>query len=398
MKTNFFKTGIVIAFSVVLLIFLSHTSFASSPSYTFLNADKGTNSRILFEDVAPGETVYGNLVLSLFDDVPTIFSILFKDSMSYKLSKIDISEEDKKFYEYSSWVALDVQSPIFLEKLGKIQIPYHISVPEGALPGDYTGIFLASIHAFGDKAISLKNDLSYEPSMSGSGTKVKIGLGLEFLLRVKGEIFPSLEFLDVSYFKEAVSDKFNLVLSYENKGNVVVIPRANVSIKNIWGRDIFQGEYNFSVLAPFDVGTSNVKLSTKDFYFDYGIYDVDVDLFYDVFSRELGDNMVYVAGKANVRIIYLPWYLFAGIILIIMIVLIIVFYKNIKIYLLSKNVKNYVVKQNDTLQSVSVKYRVNPKTLVLLNKIKSPFFINPGDILLIPLKKDKNEKKQIKKV
>ncbi len=85
------------------------------------------------------------------------------------------------------------------------------------------------------------------------------------------------------------------------------------------------------------------------------------------------------------KIFYFEWYYFVLIGLVFLPVLFFFFYKNIRLYFLMKNSKDYVVKKNETLQMISNKYKVNAEKIILLNKLKSPYFLNEGDILLIPI-------------
>ncbi|MDX9970600.1 MAG: LysM peptidoglycan-binding domain-containing protein [Candidatus Gracilibacteria bacterium] len=381
------------ALFLFVFVLFNGVSYAKSPSFTFVKLDAGAGSRIFLDDVKPGETVSGVLRISLMENVPTIFEIFFVDNMGNKFDKLNLSETDLKYFTYDKWIQLDVESPIYLEGMGSMEIPYTISVPVGALPGDYAGSFVATVNSYGEKAVSAIEN--YVPGENfGSGAKVKIGIAIEFLMRVSGDVTPILDLKDVSYYKEQATEKFNVVLSYENKGNVALLPKARLRIENIWGRELYSGEFVFPVVGPYKEVSSVMKLSTRDFYFDYGIYDVNVELYYDVFSRSLGENLVYLSGNALMKVYYFPWYFFAILFLILILVSLRFFYKNVRVFFLAKNAKVYLVRPNDTLQIISTKFKIDPKYLILLNKLKPPYFLTTGQKLLIPFQ-NKNEKKKI---
>jgi len=391
-KRFFLLVGVVFVFFLFTL-----SSFASSPAFSFLNVERTNGSKLFFDGVDAGEKRTGTLSLSLIHDVPAIFTIQFIDNMGRNISSANIDERGAEFFSFENWIKLNVESPIFLNGLETLEIPYEINVPEGALPGDYTGLFIAAVTHYGDKAIEIKESLVDGTAESFTGTKINIGLALDFMLRVSGELNPVLEFDSLDFFVEQVTDRFNLNVSYSNKGNVGVIPKGVLTISNAFGREVYSGDFRFPVIGPNQSKTSLIKLSTKDFYLGYGIYNVEVDLYYDVFSREIGENLVYVAGKANMRIYSFPWYMFLIFGVLLFGILFLVLKNSVKRFIYLKKSKEYTIKAKDNLQTVSEKYGVKPDLLIFVNKLKAPYFLTAGEKLLIPLKNKQNEISKKKK-
>lgn len=397
MKLYMNKFSIKKYFVLILgVVFFSISSevMAASPAFSFLNAEVGSGSRLFYDDVKPGETINGAFNFSLLENIPTVFNISFNDRASNILRKLNYDEKIEDSFFLSNWISFPKKPPIFVDGFGSVLVPFSIKVPEDALPGDYSGMFVAAIQSYGEKALKEKEVLlnpegGETDETTRSGTRVSVGVAIEMVLRVAGEIVPSLEFNNVSYYEDKGSQKFVLDLNYENKGNVAVVPRANVLIKNIWGRELYSGSFRFSVLNSYMDGNSKVKINSKDFDFKSGFYTVQVDLFYDVFSRDLGENLVYVSGVANMKILYLEWYYFVLISVLILPILFYFVFKNLRIYFLLRKSKVYIVKDNETLQTISNKYSVRANHLILVNKLKAPYFINKGDRLLIPINKKK---------
>ncbi len=287
----------------VLIAFylLAGVAFSSSPSFTFVNADTGTGSRLYFDNIKPGETVYGSFQISLLEDVPALFEIMFNDKASFKLKKLAYDEVKEDSFFFSKWFKYDVSSPVFVDGLGSVDIPFSIHVPDDAIPGDYSGLFVSALKTYGLEALKANEIITsgLEEESSITGARINVGVAIEVLLRVAGEIFPSVEFVDVGYYKDKGSDKFVLDLFYKNTGNVAVVPRANVKILDVWGNELYSGTFRFSVLNALMDGNSKIKINSKDFELTSGIYSLKVDLFYDVFSRDLGENLVYVSGTAD---------------------------------------------------------------------------------------------------
>ncbi len=376
---------------LVCFVSFSFGVFASSPAFTFINLEKGAGSRIYFDDVKPGDMVSGVLKLSLLDDVPAIFQVVFNDNAARGLKKLNYSDADENSFFLVNWLNVEVDFPAFVEGMGSLEVPYTIKVPNDAIPGDYNGYFIASIDSFGEKAKDyISNSQQNRQSETAiTGAKVNVGIAIEFILRVAGEVFPSVDFSNLSYFKDGETGKFVLSLDYKNSGNVAVIPRASLEIKDIFGKELFIGDYKFSLLNSLDYTTSSIKLSTKDFDMRTGVYDVKVNLYYDVFSRELGQNLVYVAGEAKMRIYYFPWYYFLMGFVVVFVVVLRLFYKNIRYYFLVNGAKAYKVKKGETLQEISTRYNVDPKQIIIVNRLSPPYFLSVNQKILIPIKKIK---------
>lgn len=54
----------------------------------------------------------------------------------------------------------------------------------------------------------------------------------------------------------------------------------------------------------------------------------------------------------------------------------------------------YIVKNNDTIYSISLTYNINYKTIISINKLNDSNFIYPGQVLLIPKNNEIIEKKR----
>lgn len=364
---------------------------APTPAFTFFNSGDGAGGRIVYKDVEPGESLTGILRVSLLDDVPTVFSISFRDSARRRIEEIAVSKEDLNKLSVARWLTFPTGQNIVLDGLELFELPYVLNIPVGAAPGDYSGLFMASILDYGEHIDAAKGIDAVPAKEMGMGTNITIGVAIEMLLRVVGDLYPNLEYLDLGYFIEE-NGQLSLKIKYKNNGNVALSPNAHVLISNIFGRRYYNSDFRFSVISPGTEGESVVKVSLDDFFMGYGIFDVDIDLTYDVFAASAGD-FVYSSGSGRLRIYSIPWFVFVVGVGLLVIILLWIFIRNFIFIRLYKSSKEYTVKDRDTLQSVSNKYKVAPKKIILVNKLKKPFFLEKGRKLLIPNQKTKNEKK-----
>lgn len=389
-KLLFLGLGILITLSS-LGSSISYAAGESTPAFSFTSVGE-TRSKVSFDDVKAGDTLTGTLRLSLLADVPTVFTLSFRDTVRRKLEQMEVSLEEIKKLSLAGWLEFPQGEKIVLDGFEVNEFPFIINIPEGVAPGDYSGIFMSAIADYGEKVKdpdylnALKNDAV------GMGTKITIGIGLELLVRVAGELKPDLSFDNLDYF---VSDdgRLNVKIKYTNNGNVSVSPQAHLVISDIWGKRYYNNDYRFSIISPGLDAESVIRVNTDDFFLAYGIYNIDVELTYDVYSFSGTDDLLYSSGTGRLRIYSLPWYLFLIIALFVVSILSWFFFRNYRYLKLYKSSMEYLVKDRDTLQSVSNKFKVDPKKIIIVNKIKKPYFLDGGTTILIPNKKN-NEKKQ----
>ncbi len=387
-----FSSFCALAISLLTLFSTISPVYAgSTPAFTFKDLEH-TGSRILLEDVEPGDEFTGMLRVSLMEDVPTLFNLNLSSYMRSDIRDL-FSEEEMNNMSLANWMTFPLGDQLLLKGFEVKEFPYTINIPEGVAPGDYNGVLVASILDFGDELKDFGLDEIFNPDEVAMGTRLAIGVGIELLIRIAGEIRPDLNFDDLSYYV-ADDERLNLRVHYTNNGTTTVSPNANVVISDIFGRRYYNDSFRFSSIGPSQTGDSVIRIDTDDFLLTNGIFNIDVELTYDIFMFNGEDDLLYSSGEGKLRIYALPWYFFLIAVLLIISILSWLFFKNYRFYMLYKSSKEYLVKDRDTLQSVSNKFKVDPKNIIIVNKIKKPYFLEGGINILIPNKFKNGEKKK----
>jgi len=390
LNLKFTRFLFLLFFSIFFCLFISNFSVsAATPRFNFINIENQNGGRVFYDDLKVGDKITGTLRLILGGDQNAIFEVHFEDSYYKKLKKQGLDDASIEKLSLVGSMNLFDNNVIVLGPGESKDIPFELLIPEGVSPGDYNSYFIVSLLNFGkDRDFYLNSKIEDFTS----GTKISLGIGIEYLFRIAGDFKPNLKLTDLDYF---VDDEghLRLLVSYINEGNIAIIPKSKILITDIFGRRYFNSDFKFSVIQPHQEATSSMMISLDDFKFNNGIYNVDLDLFYAVYNWSYSsEELVYDSGKGRLRIYSIPSYVFIFLFSILFLVLGRIFYKNYTYIRLYKYSKSYLVKDRDTLQSVSNKFKVNPKHVIILNKLKNPYFLNIGDKILIP-KKNKNEKK-----
>jgi hypothetical protein len=162
----------------------------------------------------------------------------------------------------SSWVKVP-KDPIVIRGDSTAEIPFSILVPADAPPGGHYAAILVGT----------------EPEIKKGTSAVSIGsmLASLILVRVPGEVIEKGDIRDF-YVTDSVVDtpKATFVIRFENSGNVHIVPRGEISIKNMWGKErgkilINDGD-NFGNVLPNSTRKFEFVWTGEENAFEFGRY------------------------------------------------------------------------------------------------------------------------------
>lgn len=334
------------------------------------------------------------------DEFKNVFEKKDRSILSFcALTKEDLSREvgskisDESFGNFEKWCQGSDKVEIRMEGKEKLNIPFVFKVPEGVDVGEHTGGILIQ-----------KSASENSEAVSGSAVKLTTRVGIRIYETVPGEIVKKLSFSDFS-IKKNFSEFFwpwnkesrmklgeHLVVSkIGNEGNVSTAFKENIIIKNlIFGNSKHnqQIEREFQVLKGDEFISNFSWIAPRFGYF----------LLQKNFSYKNGQGLEEKAESETIKVWIFPWRelgFTAGFLLILGIA-----------YAVSRNYykkkyggigwAEYKTKKTDTLAKLAEKCRVDWKVLVKTNKIKAPYLLEAGQIILVPPVLGKTEKKAAK--
>lgn len=187
--------------------------------------------------LTPGETFGDTVAVSNLGDRPINFVIYPADAFNVKdEGGFTAARDGEEAIGVGSWITLKAQT-YTVEPGTRIDVPFSITVPEDAEPGDHAGAILAT-----DADRGSINVDGTDPNLV-----VRERVGARVYVRVEGPISPALRIdkLDVqrktpSFAVPFFSTEGQVTVSWEvsNTGNTRLTPTAVLEVKGLFGRTI----------------------------------------------------------------------------------------------------------------------------------------------------------------
>ncbi|GIG26983.1 WxL protein peptidoglycan domain-containing protein [Cellulomonas denverensis] len=170
----------------------------------------------------PGGSVQDALVVANRGDEPLTLGVYAADGYTTDAGQFDVLTGDADSAHLGSW--LTTGESITVEPGATADVPFTLTVPENATPGDYVGALVTSLAQPGD-----------EP-----GITVDRRLGIRIDLRVGGELAPALTVTDVQLgyhdtINPAGTGDGTVSYTLHNTGNTVISAQQEVEVSGPFG-------------------------------------------------------------------------------------------------------------------------------------------------------------------
>lgn len=174
--------------------------------------------------VNPGGRIEDAMVVANRGKDPLTLAVYAADGFTTDAGQLDLLTKDKKSVGVGAWVHADRDS-VVVRPGRTVRVPFTVSVPDNATPGDYVGGILTSLKQSDDAA----------------GINVDRRLGIRVKLRVSGELKPRLEIEDLKVRYDGTLNPFgqgDATVSYtiHNTGNAILSARQTASLSGPFGR------------------------------------------------------------------------------------------------------------------------------------------------------------------
>ena len=197
---------------------------------------EGPDERRIFDFVAePGEQIQDQVAVSNHGAGPVTFTMVTNDGIFTPMGKFDIRTSDQEPQDSGGW--FEVQPTVDVPAGETVIVPFTVTVPEGATPGDHPAGIVATVTSASTAA--------------GPGVGVESRVGVRVNLRVPGEVAPSLALTDVRATYEPSWNPFapgSVRVAYDvtNDGNLRV-----------------GAEQQAHVTGPFGIGDTVIDRGTE---------------------------------------------------------------------------------------------------------------------------------------
>jgi hypothetical protein len=176
-------------------------------------------------ELDPGASVDDHLAVTNFGDVPATFSLSAADGYLTRTGRFNMLPSDQESTDAGTWI--DVQETVEVPADETVVVPYTLTVPDNATPGDHPAGIAASIS-------------STQAGEGGTNLGVESRVGFRITTRVTGEVQPALAVPDVSAAYTASWNPFasgELRVTYDvaNEGNIRLGASSDVSTSALFG-------------------------------------------------------------------------------------------------------------------------------------------------------------------
>jgi hypothetical protein len=179
-------------------------------------------------ELTPGSTANDSATLWNFSNVQVTFNVYATDAYNNRQGDFTILPANLDAKDIGSWVTLSTNA-VTVEPNTRVDIPFTVTVPNDASPGDHTAGIVASVPT---------------STTTPQGRQVPIDrrTGSRVYVRVAGPVNPSLtvENMSTEYHSDVnpLDGKFDVSYTLRNNGNVRLGARQVLRVKDVFGRVI----------------------------------------------------------------------------------------------------------------------------------------------------------------
>lgn len=320
--------------------------------------------------LGPGESVEDYLEVINDTDEENTIRLAPYDSEPSDTGDFALSGPNSEQKGIGKWVIMEEKEVVLASREKKI-IKFKLQMPDDADVGEHSGAITAQSTA----TIAIKGI---------GGAAIGTRVGARIYNTVPGEIIRKITIINFTVSENIEKNIFEAYLTAQNEGNISMSPIARLHMDG-WGlvskKEIFHSKVlddrKWQLLRGAKVDTS-WKIP-KPYFGKFTLY---VSLNY-----EEKDSVATSISTQKVTIMVIPWrdaYILIAIVLILISMITgLILYKKKKYS--GNGWDEYEVKETDNVMSLAQKYHIPWKFLVKVNRIKKPYFLTAGDIILVPL-------------
>jgi hypothetical protein len=188
----------------------------------------GPGNRDWFSYTLEPGAVFGDVVaISNLGTRPIRFVIYATDVHGVKdVGGLAPQRDDEAATDVGTWIRL-ADTDYVVEPGTRIDVPFSVTVPADAEPGDHVGAILA---------IDADDARSEIPDGNGTEFNVRTRVGARIYVRVSGPVTPAIQIEDMSVERDG--GRATIAWDISNTGNVRLVPSAEVRITGFLGREI----------------------------------------------------------------------------------------------------------------------------------------------------------------
>ena len=372
----------LLLFTTILFLVNSGTALASTEvSITVKNPNPytGNQSWFVYETEA-GETIEDVATVKNFGSQAATVSIYAVDASTTTSGTFTLKMKNEPQLNIGDWTNLQIKE-LILKPGERVDIPFGISIPEGATPSQYFGGIVVESSSTASK---IPPEDCPGNNICGTSVAVKTRVGARIYLTVPGAIKEDVSWNSFSQVK-SLSGRTYFTFEIENNGNVSYEPRAEITVYDTMG-----GIYDkFS--APLGISLPGTTIEPKIAWSKetplMGKFTAEAHV---SFPKRFHTKSIPLRGTAiqpkSISFWIIPWGMITAFIIILFSGVgsfCVSLYRRKK---LLETCEKYVIKGNENIISIANTRNIDWKLLAKINKLKPPFVVRKGDSIWAPKK------------
>jgi len=267
-----------------------------------------------------------------------------------------------------SWIALD-KNEITLEPFSNEVIPFSISVPSNVVPGEHNGCLL----------VQEKDQVEDNAKQNLSGISLSMRTGVRIALTVPGDLHQEITINGFSIERTGTGGR-QLLVEMLNKGNISTNTDISVKVQPLFGKPVATDGGTFSIL-PNEQTEFRFGLPSS---FWGGIYQAELNASYK--AEDEKEEFNSAASQC-----FVMWPSLAGatielaMILVALSLFFIIIFRRRRARKMTRTWERQMVRGNVNIQDLAKKFDVPWKDITRVNRLKPPYAVSDGDVLLLPV-------------
>ena len=268
---TFSQSSLFFKLSFFLLVIIT---FALGGTFSVTNAQSSAGLGInppVFDperEVEPGEVLQYSLRINNLENNERELFVSTRDILTVQDGGVPVfASEDSEptGFELSDWLSFS-EDRFLIEPNGTKSIDVLIMVPDDAPPGSHFG------------AINIS---SQAPRIEQTGAAVAYGVNGIVTIRVAGDALESALIRSFSTDRFIFSNKdVTFTARIENEGNVLVRPFGLIEVRNMYGADVAQIDFNSSRASVFPNTDRSFSSKWEEDGLGFGRYEAVISLSY----------------------------------------------------------------------------------------------------------------------
>ncbi|HLG25323.1 MAG TPA: LysM peptidoglycan-binding domain-containing protein [Candidatus Gracilibacteria bacterium] len=385
MKKQKLRAGVVsiFLFSVMVLGQASVVFGMGQVTLTVKNPDpyKGNHSWFVYEKPA-GTIIEDVATLKNFGTEEESVSIYAVDATSSDAGSFILKflEEDQR--GIGAWTDVKIKTAT-LQPNETLDIPFTISIPEGATAGQYIGGLV--VENSGSRQPESPQEQAYceENNLCGGNISIKTRIGSRIYLTLPGETMEDISLTGFTATK-TLSGTTKFEFTIVNKGNITYEPHAVVEVYDSMGNLYEKVEKTLGTSSPDTTIKPLMKMSKRPLI---GNFTAKATV---TFGRKFISSDLHGVGLTETKSVTfwaMPWEIILASAFVLFSGLALHTHKKMARKKYLANSDEYQVGQNEDLLGIARERDVPWKKIAKYNGLKAPYVMKPGDTIIVPKKK-----------